>query len=89
MRLILSPLSSRLVRGTLWSFGGAAASRGFTLVASVMTARLLGVEAFGELGAVQSTIGMFAVFAGFGLGLTATKYVAQLRTSSTGSWQAE
>jgi O-antigen/teichoic acid export membrane protein len=80
-RLSLSPLNSRLLSGTLWSFSGAAASRVFALVASVVTARLLGVEGFGRLGAVQSTIGMFGVFAGFGLGLTATKYVAQLRAN--------
>jgi O-antigen/teichoic acid export membrane protein len=82
LRLRLSPLSTRLLSGTLWSLGGTAASRGLTLVASVITARLLGVEGFGALGAVQSTIGLFAVFAGFGLGLTSTKYVAQLRTNA-------
>jgi len=30
---------------------------------------------------IQSTVGMFGVFAGMGLGLTATKYVAELRQS--------
>ena len=82
LRLSLSPLTSRLLRGTLWSLGGAAASRAFTLLGSVITARLLGVEGFGKLGVVQSTIGMFAVFASFALGLTATKYVAQWRNSA-------
>jgi O-antigen/teichoic acid export membrane protein len=34
---------------------------------------------FGELGIIQSSVGMFGTFAGFGLGLTATKHVAQFR----------
>ena len=34
---------------------------------------------FGEYGIIQTTVGMFGVFAGMGLGLTATKYVAELR----------
>ncbi len=42
---------------------------------------MLGKEEFGKLGIVQSTVGMFQVFAGFGLGLTATKYVAEFRDS--------
>jgi O-antigen/teichoic acid export membrane protein len=34
---------------------------------------------FGELGIINSTIGMVGVFAGFGLGMTATKYIAEFR----------
>jgi O-antigen/teichoic acid export membrane protein len=44
-------------------------------------ARLLGTRVFGEFGIVRSTVGMFGVFAGFGLSLTATKYVAEFRQS--------
>jgi len=39
----------------------------------------LGKTGFGELGMIQSTVGMFGAFAGFGLGLTATKHVAEFR----------
>jgi O-antigen/teichoic acid export membrane protein len=59
---------------------GAAIAQGLTLLASIITARLLGKVSFGELGMIRSTVGMFGVFAGFGLGLTATKHVAELRT---------
>jgi O-antigen/teichoic acid export membrane protein len=48
-------------------------------VSSIIVARILGREGFGELGIIQSTIGMFGVFAGLGLGLTATKYIAEFR----------
>jgi len=33
----------------------------------------------GQLGMVQSTAGMFGIFAGFGMGLTANKHVAELK----------
>lgn len=51
------------------------------LLATMLVARLLGKTGYGELGMIQSTVGMFGVFAGFGLGLTATKHVAELRQS--------
>ncbi|MDQ3920568.1 MAG: oligosaccharide flippase family protein, partial [Acidobacteriota bacterium] len=46
---------------------------------AVIAARCLGRKGYGELGIIQSTVGMFQVFAGFGLGLTATKYVAEFK----------
>lgn len=55
-------------------------AQGSNLAASVITARLLGREQFGQYGMVQSTVGMLGIFAGLGLGLTATKYVAEFRT---------
>jgi O-antigen/teichoic acid export membrane protein len=69
----------RFVVGALWSVAGAVVSRGFLLVAAVLCARFLGKEGFGALGMIQSTAGMFGVFAGLGLGLTATKYVSEYR----------
>ncbi len=60
---------------------GAVISRGLMLCATVLVARMLGKTGFGELGMIQSTVGMFGVFAGFGLGLTATKHVAEFRSS--------
>jgi O-antigen/teichoic acid export membrane protein len=72
-------LRARFTLGVSWSLAGAVISRGFTLGASIVCARFLGKAGFGELGMVQSTVGTFGVFAGLGLGLTATKYVAELR----------
>jgi len=48
-------------------------------LSSIAVARFLGKETFGELGIVQSTLVMLQVFAGLGLGLTTTKYVAEFR----------
>ncbi len=60
---------------------GAVISRGLMLAATILVARMLGKTVYGELGMIQSTVGMFGVFAGFGLGLTATKHVAEFRRS--------
>ena len=80
-RVKKSDIGLRLARGAFWSLAGAVISRGLMLVASIVVARMLGKTGFGELGMIQSTVGMFGVFAGFGLGLTATKHVAEFRTT--------
>lgn len=80
-RICASDAGSRLVKGMFWSLAGAILSRGLTLCSMIIIARLLGRDVFGELGMIQSTVGMFGVFAGFGLGLTATKHVAEYRQS--------
>lgn len=78
-RIEASDLGLRLARGMFWSMAGALISRVLMLLATMLVARLLGKTGYGELGIIQSTVGMFGVFAGFGLGLTATKYVAEYR----------
>ncbi len=76
-----SPLGTRLAGGAFWSVLGAFTSRGIGLISWVLVGRLLGKEGFGELGIVQSTVGMFGSIAGLGMGLAATKYVAEFRRS--------
>lgn len=80
-RIEASAIGSRLAKGAFWSLAGAGLSRGLALLASILVARMLGKTTFGQLGMIQSTVGMFGVLAGFGLGLTATKHVAQFRRS--------
>ncbi|HEX3799013.1 MAG TPA: oligosaccharide flippase family protein [Verrucomicrobiae bacterium] len=79
LKLRASPIGVRLVRGAFWSVAGTMVSRALGLLASIALARILGRTAFGELGTIQSTAGLFGIFAGLGLGITATKYVAELR----------
>jgi O-antigen/teichoic acid export membrane protein len=74
-------LGPRLVRGAVWSLLGGVACQLLALAASVWVARLLGREVFGEFGMIRWTAMMFSSFAGFGLGLTATRHVAEFRTS--------
>lgn len=78
-RVCTSPIGYRLARGAFWSLTGTVISRGLSLVASVFVARILGSEQFGEVGIIRSTVEMLGVLAGFGLGLTATKHVAEFR----------
>jgi O-antigen/teichoic acid export membrane protein len=77
---VADSLRGRFARGAVWSLVGAVVSQGSNLAASVVTAKLLGREQFGQFGMIQNTVGMLGVFAGLGLGVTATKYVAECRT---------
>jgi len=77
-RVESSQLARRVAHGAFWSLGGTL-SRALGLAASIVTARILGQERYGELGVLTSTLLTFQVFAGLGLGMTATKFVAELR----------
>lgn len=72
-------LFHRIAHGTSWTFFGAVINNISILAMSIAVARILGKTGFGELGIIQSTVGMFGVLAGLGLGLTASKYVAEYR----------
>jgi O-antigen/teichoic acid export membrane protein len=80
IRVESSPLGKRLLRGTIWTLVGTVISRALGLGAAIFAARILGKAVYGELGILQSTVGMLGTFAGFGMGTTATKYVAELRS---------
>jgi len=67
------------MRGSFWSFIGSSISYGTAFGASLVCAQLLGKSGFGELSMVRNTISTIGIFAGLGLGLTATKYVAEYR----------
>ena len=79
VRVRSSRIGYRLAHGAFWATAGAAVSQSLMLVSSIIIARILGREHFGEYGIIFSTVGMFNVVAGFGLGTTATKYVAEFR----------
>jgi len=81
-RIEASPLGYRLARGAFWSVVGSLISRGMGLLAGIVVARLLGNYDYGQLGMVQSTAGMFGIFAGFGMGMTANKHIAELKINA-------
>src|SRR5205809_607488 len=76
---VRSQLARRVLSASIWSLAGATGGKGLTLISSIIAARILGREGFGAFGVIQGTVGSFGIFAGLGLGLTATKYVAELR----------
>jgi O-antigen/teichoic acid export membrane protein len=65
----------------MWTIAGAASSRGAALIVALVVARLIGRVAYGELGIIDSSVGMFAVMANLGLSLTGTKFIAKHRTN--------
>jgi O-antigen/teichoic acid export membrane protein len=75
------PVAQRFVKGMFWSLIGALATKGFSVAAYMLLARTLGQEEFGQFGMVLSTTVLFQSFASFGTALTATKYVAEYRTT--------
>lgn len=79
-QLPANSLRRRFIKGALWSVAAAVVSQGMRFLAFVIVARILGKTGFGELGMIQHTVSMFGVFAGLGLGLTATKHVAEFRS---------
>lgn len=71
-----------MASGAVWSCAASICSQGSSLAAMIISARILGVAQFGALGLIQTTVGMFGVLAGLGLGLTATRYVAETRAAN-------
>jgi O-antigen/teichoic acid export membrane protein len=72
-------LRARFVAGSFWVVVGTGVQQLFGLIGTVVVARYLGTAGFGQLSVIQNTIGMFGMFAGLGLSLTATKHVAEYR----------
>ena len=70
---------ARVIRGAAWSLLAMVFAQGLGFVAYVIAARVLNAPSFGEFGIIQSTVGMLGTFAGMGLGLTATKHVAEFQ----------
>jgi O-antigen/teichoic acid export membrane protein len=77
VRIEQSDIGSRMAKGVFWLFAGTVLSRGLMLVSSIVVANILEKTQYGELGIIQSTVNMFGAFSSLGLGLTATKYVAE------------
>lgn len=80
-RAMASPLGSRLARGAFWSLFGTAISKVLSTVSWIIVGRMLGKTGFGEIGMIQNTVGLFGAAAGLGMGMAATKYVAEYRQS--------
>lgn len=70
---------SRLLRGGAWVIWGTSVTQACGLATAILCARMLGKESFGEYGLLRSTVFFLALLAGAGLGLAATKGVAEFR----------
>jgi O-antigen/teichoic acid export membrane protein len=78
-RILNIPTGRRLISSAVWNLFSAVAGRVLTFPVGVVLARLMGRTGYGELGIIYASVELFGVFGGFGLGMTATKYVSELR----------
>lgn len=71
----------RFARGITWNVVSAVFMQGSVFLTNVIIANILGREVFGEFGMIQNTVLIFAGMAQMAMGLTATKYIAEFRSS--------
>lgn len=74
--------ASPLFKDSFWSLLGSVVGKGLAVVAGVLVARFLGKEIYGEYGILKNTLIYLEIFSTFGLGYTATKFVAQYRKNN-------
>lgn len=70
-------LNNNLVTDSFWALFGNIIAKGLALIAGIFIARFLGKDVFGEFGIIKSTLLTISVFSTFGLGYSATKYIAE------------
>lgn len=68
--------SSKLFRDSASAILGNGIGNALLLTAGIIIARMLGKDLYGEYGLVKTTMLYIGVFASFGLGTTATKFIA-------------
>ena len=76
-----SGLAARMRTGVALNLVGAAFNQGSTLVVNIVVANLLGRQAFGEYTMVLATVSTLATLGQLSMGYTATKHVAEFRSS--------
>jgi O-antigen/teichoic acid export membrane protein len=77
--LLGSSLRRRLVSGAFWSMCSSMFLRVTGFVNVVVLTRVFTAEQYGAYGLILTTLAMFGLLAGFEMGLTTTKYVAEHR----------
>jgi O-antigen/teichoic acid export membrane protein len=72
-------LSGRFARGGGWTFASTLTTNLSGLLVGVGLARMLGRDAYGELGVLMSTYALFSQLGSLGLGMAALKHMAECR----------
>lgn len=75
-------LRERFRKGLSWNVFGALFTQGGIFALNIIVANLLGKETFGQYSMIYSTLLAFAYIAEVATGYTATKYVAEFRSSN-------
>jgi len=74
-------LRARFRHGITWNVVNAVFTQGSVFLSNVLVANLLGREIFGEYGMIQSTLITLSSVAQVATGVTATKYLAEFRST--------
>src|SRR6185437_14118299 len=75
-------LHSRFGTGLAFNVVGAVFNQGSTFIFNIVAANLLGRQAFGKYAMIQSTLATLAMIAQMSAGFTATKFVAEFRSTN-------
>ncbi len=81
-KILHSSIGDRIRSSASWSLIGSVASRALALFASIVVARILGVNEYGRLAAVQATSALAVALLGTIIIAAATKYIAESRSNS-------
>jgi len=65
------------IQNSIWAVLGAFISKGLNFGSVIFAARIVGPKVFGEYNVIQTTVGLFGTVSGLGLGLAATKLIAE------------
>jgi len=76
---VAGSIRARLLAGAFWSILGSGIGQAMSMAATMICARFLGPHDYGQLGVIQSTVNLFGLVAALGLGITATKHIAEYR----------
>lgn len=69
----------RLATGVTWTTAAALSTKVVAFAATILVARLLGQQTFGRFGILNATVASFSILGSLGMGVAATKLVAQSR----------
>ncbi len=79
--LYVSNTFRRILSGSFWNAILNLWGKGISFVGTVIIIRIIGREAFGEFGMLNTTVSMFGMFTSFSISQTATKFIAEFRNS--------
>ncbi len=80
--LIKTTCESKMFYNSIWAIFGSFISKFLNFGAFLLIARNLGPNLFGTFNVIQTTVGMFGTVAGLGMGLAATKLVAEWKVKN-------
>lgn len=76
-KLLYKVKNNKQYLNSFWSLIGSVLPKLGVFITSILLARILEADRFGDLSIVRSTINMFTIFAASGIGITATKFISE------------